>query len=428
MEELKSVLHKMFHHKFSSKACESSRQRPKLSLSLLLTAITIVVGLIDIIYVLITKEQFDRPRGHFFNSTAVVVYLFCSLFVHALVCLGNFMQRSILFIPYLILQGIGLVCLSIVSAAILHDSLIPKYSSNYFGEAFDNFGRAGISLTPTAFGTAFTASELRLLGCGRCNFTTSVLISIVLMHPIVLYIMNLLAFHQLRKKEKEADELKNHSSLSQNQPILTQRTSGNIKLTAQKVFHHNDTNLSNGFGSLSNWSLLLNVIVILVGIIDVIYVYSNRDGFSGIFDSPLPIGLLFSSTLAHGLACLGNFMHRRILFYPYLILQGVGLISSTIASALVVYDFPRNSGSEFLQFFSSAGLSLSPTCLGGVVIVNALHLITARSEFYITTKMLIIFVLMHPIILYVMNSLAFRQIRNSKKAMPRKCKANVVDV
>ena len=74
------------------------------SLSLLLTAITIVVGLIDIIYVLITKEQFDRPRGHFFNSTAVVVYLFCSLFVHALVCLGNFMQRSILFIPYLILQ------------------------------------------------------------------------------------------------------------------------------------------------------------------------------------------------------------------------------------------------------------------------------------------------------------------------------------
>ena len=122
MEELKSVLHKMFHHKFSSKACEPSRQRPKLvsllcewndrvifclitqSLSLLLTAITIVVGLIDIIYVLITKEQFDRPRGHFFNSTAVVVFLFGSVFVHALVCLGNFMQRSILFIPYLILQ------------------------------------------------------------------------------------------------------------------------------------------------------------------------------------------------------------------------------------------------------------------------------------------------------------------------------------
>ena len=138
-----------------------------------------------------------------------------------------------------------------------------------------------------------------------------------------------------------------HSSLSQNQPILTQRTSGNIKVTAQKVFHHSDTNLSNGFGSLSaylskfvrlkikkfeekliiqNWSLLLNVIVILVGIFDVNYVYSNRDGFSGIFDSPLPIGLLFSSTLAHGLACLGNFMHRRILFYPYLILQVKGYI------------------------------------------------------------------------------------------------------
>ena len=136
--------------------------------------------------------------------------------------------------------------------------------------------------------------------------------------------------------------LDHSSTLSQNQPILTQRTSGNIKVTAQKVFHHSDTNLSNGFGSLSaylskfvrlkikkfeekliiqNWSLLLNVIVILVGIFDVNYVYSNRDEFSGIFDSPLPIVLLFSSTLAHGLACLGNFMHRRIFFYPYLILQ-----------------------------------------------------------------------------------------------------------
>ena len=141
--------------------------------------------------------------------------------------------------------------------------------------------------------------------------------------------------------------ISDHSSLLQNQSILTQKTSGNIKVTAPKVFHHNDTNLSNGFESLSvylskfvklkvknlrqkliiqNWSLLLNVIVILVGIFDVNYVYSNRDGFSGIFDSPLPIGLLFSSTLAHGLACLGNFMHRRILFYPYLVLQVKGYI------------------------------------------------------------------------------------------------------
>ena len=42
-----------------------------------------------------------------------------------------------------------------------------------------------------------------------------------------------------------------HSSLSQNQPILMQRTSGNIKVTAQKVFHHSDTNSPNDCESLS---------------------------------------------------------------------------------------------------------------------------------------------------------------------------------